>query len=110
MNWKAFTTCVIIIIIIIIITIILIILILICQVRALPNMDKPQSRKFYLEITVPGKRVYILRTASEDDREAWVKVLHQVWSIADHDHDHVDDDDDDDDDDDEAHRMTWSSI
>ena len=46
-----------------------------CVVRGVPAMDKPQSRKYHLELTVPGKRVYVLRANDSTVRDAWVAAL-----------------------------------
>lgn len=49
-----------------------------CIVRPLPTLDKPRSRKFHLELTVPGKRVYLLRANDPQVRDAWVAALDNV--------------------------------
>jgi len=49
-----------------------------CVVRSLAVLDKPRSKKYHLELTVPGKRVYVLRANDPIVRDGWVTAIGAV--------------------------------
>lgn len=51
-----------------------------CSARSLSGMDKPLHRKFHLELTVPGKRVFVLRASSADSRDEWIVAMERAIS------------------------------